>query len=218
MPSLHDYRLSYCKHKIYHYLSVSILCLLLPLHTRTGRTHALVETLRLHRIQTSTITSSSNTFTVTFALPDMTQMPSAILNYYNHSVKRSGSECGGTATGAGKWGISPVGGDDDQDPVPVPARCSTSFICTAIRDHAFDGLSVPPVLPTNLPQPRRRRLSFGPGNARFPAEGDGVDFGQPAGSAGELDQCRPFSVIRLSHSERLLLPQKATFVPCELAN
>jgi hypothetical protein len=45
-------------------------------------------------------------------------------------------------------------------------------------------------VPTKLPQPRRRRLSFGPGHARFPAEGDGVDFGQPAGSAGELDQCR----------------------------
>jgi hypothetical protein len=42
--------LSYCKHKIYHYLTVSILCFLLPCVTRTGRTHAVVETLWLYRI------------------------------------------------------------------------------------------------------------------------------------------------------------------------
>jgi hypothetical protein len=97
-------------------------------------------------------------------------------------------------------GEFPQLGDDDQDRVPGTGSVPTSFFRTAILDHAFCGLSVPRYtrvmshpyhpIPTKLPQPRRRRLSFGPGHARFQAEGDGVDFGHAAGSAGELDQCR----------------------------
>ena len=163
------------------------------------------------------MTSSSITLTVTLSLPDWSDRAALILHDHNQLVKRSGPSVAEMQQVQAS-GEFPQLGDDDQDRVPGTGSVFDIAFRTAILDHAFCGLSVArytrvmshpyraPPIPTKLPQPRRRRLSFGPGHARFPAEGDGVDFGQPAGSAAELDQCRPFSVIQLSHSERLFLP------------